>query len=1054
MNMTGTGGSDRARAGSSGASTAPGPGGAPDPHVTPGRNGGPGSDPAPDGRSLERDSVDRLPAMKASADALERRLARKRLFPRRAAPVKVGRFTVLNLLGQGGMGVVYACYDEQLDRKVAVKLLLTRRMKDSDLGKARLLREAQAMARLSHPNIVTVLEVGAMEEQVYLAMEFVRGVSLDVWAAEAPRPWQEVLAAFLQAGRGLVAAHAAGIVHRDFKPQNVLITAERAVKVLDFGLARTGDGPVDPALLASAPEGASTSQSVLMQELTRTGALLGTPAYMSPEQHCGERATEASDQFSYCVSLYQILYGVLPFAARSMEELRYSVLGGHVLPPSPRPAVPDRVFKALRRGLAVDPAARFPSMTALLDELARDPSARYARTLVTAAVAGCLGVAGLAGAYALAIDGPRLCPDARAELATVWGPERATAVETAIRATRLPHAAESWARVEGQLERRVAAWAAMRDEACQTHAQGRQSDLLFDLRTACLDQRRAGLAELVDGLAAVQPSTLDAAVAAVAKLPPLEPCADSQALTAAVAPPEDPTTRARVQGQRESLARAEAQEAAGRYRSGLDTAAQVHAEATRLGYEPLLAEALLRRGSLQLEAGENAAASESLGQAQVVALAVDHKAAAAQAISKRLFVRAERLGQVEEARAELPLAEALNRHVASDFDLYAEYLNNVGIVQLRGDQLAAARRSFERSLALREQHDAGASMKSMETLSNLGLLAQLEDRVEERVALLRRLVAASGAVLGSHHPMHLRYTVALAGGLLRIGRPREAEALLRGAEDGLRAAQSGAVRAQAEVRRAAIAVDDREDDVAARHLETALTDGADYRGVAFLAQAELAHIAARQGDEVEVRRRFAGIVAALGAAPADGVVAREVRADLAKALLELGQPQAALTELDAALSICGAGETSRPVLDLCSRGGLYRGQAHLRAGDFAAARSALARALADAEAVAPARSPKVLDVKQALGEAALAAGDFAAAVEWLGPVEEVRASWAEPDHAPLAIVRLALARALAGVGSSTRARALAEQASAVLKIRGPAFAAERRAAESFLADHR
>lgn len=218
--------------------------------------------------------------------------------PDHAQPAQIGRFSVLRLVGRGGMGAVYACYDDLLDRKVAVKVLRLDAVRDRDVAAARLVREGQTLARLSHPNVVTVHEVGQAADQVFVAMEFVRGDSLDVWAAK-PRPWRETLAAFIQAGRGLEAAHRAGIIHRDFKPQNVIMSADGLVKVLDFGLARASGDEVRDEWLSTLVDGDMAASAPLMRPLTRTGTLVGTPAYMSPEQHRGDRVTAASDQFSF-----------------------------------------------------------------------------------------------------------------------------------------------------------------------------------------------------------------------------------------------------------------------------------------------------------------------------------------------------------------------------------------------------------------------------------------------------------------------------------------------------------------------------------------------------------------------------------------------------------------------------------------------------------------------------------------------------------------------------------------------------------------------------------
>ncbi len=291
--------------------------------------------------------------------------------PVRAAQ-RVGRYLILRQIGAGGMGVVFAAYDEELDRKVAVKLLRQAGDARSDL-RARILREAQAMARLSHPNVVQVYEVGEVATaagQVFIAMEFIEGTTLSEWQRQ--RSWEEVLPVYLEAGQGLRAAHESGLVHRDFKPDNVLVGKDGRPRVADFGLARIREtDPADPVSVAAVSQ--MSPESLLVTPLTQDGAILGTPAYMSPEQYRGEPTDSRCDQFSFCAALYEGLYKTLPFAGQTLAELRHNVLGGNIRPPPPRSTVPPTVEAALRRGLATDPERRFASMGAMLEALAFDP---------------------------------------------------------------------------------------------------------------------------------------------------------------------------------------------------------------------------------------------------------------------------------------------------------------------------------------------------------------------------------------------------------------------------------------------------------------------------------------------------------------------------------------------------------------------------------------------------------------------------------------------------------------------------------------------------------
>ncbi|PCC73294.1 Serine/threonine protein kinase [Nannocystis exedens] len=290
-----------------------------------------------------------------------------------AGPLRIGRFVILREVGRGAMGVVYAGYDEELDRRVALKLVQSSGHDDPSFGRAQLLREAQALARLAHPNVVAVHEAGEFAGAVFIAMEYVDGVDLQRWLAYAPRSWREIVDALRQAGEGLRAAHDVGLVHRDFKPSNVLVGADGRVRVADFGLA-TRRGKTGPSGHVSKATGTLTTADALAT-LAGSGALIGTPAYMAPEQLRREPATAASDQFAFCVTLYEALHGRRPFTGDTLEVLAEHVL--HAEPPavSPDPRVPQWLHALLLRGLAKDPARRFSGMAELLALLAHDPEA-------------------------------------------------------------------------------------------------------------------------------------------------------------------------------------------------------------------------------------------------------------------------------------------------------------------------------------------------------------------------------------------------------------------------------------------------------------------------------------------------------------------------------------------------------------------------------------------------------------------------------------------------------------------------------------------------------
>lgn len=293
------------------------------------------------------------------------------MFSGPAKRVKVGRYRVEGKLGAGGMGVVYRAHDPELARDVALKLMNTAAVSDEEAGRARgrLVREARAMAKLAHPNVIHVYDVGAVDDGVFIAMELVDGDPLSKWIAQEAPGWRDTLRCYLDAGEGLAAAHEAGIVHRDFKPENVMLGSDGRVRVGDFGLAGgPGSETGRHELLPGDSGSASVDHGTVSSSLTRTGALLGTPKYMAPEQETGLSATARSDQFGFCVALYEGLYGHPPFHGTTVARYRQAVNEEAVRIPE-HPEVPKWVFDLLRRGLHRDPADRHPSMRTLLDAL-------------------------------------------------------------------------------------------------------------------------------------------------------------------------------------------------------------------------------------------------------------------------------------------------------------------------------------------------------------------------------------------------------------------------------------------------------------------------------------------------------------------------------------------------------------------------------------------------------------------------------------------------------------------------------------------------------------
>jgi tetratricopeptide (TPR) repeat protein len=518
----------------------------------------------------------------------------------------VDRYTLLEKVGAGGAGWVYSAYDAKLDRKVALKVLRRR----SEEYEALLMREARAMARLSHPNVVAVFDTGVIGERVYLAMEFVHGGSLRRWQRSARRGWREVVRAYIEAGHGLSAAHAAGLVHRDFKPDNVLVTEEGAVKVADFGIARSFEErkpvevpivePAEPPSPADAPPtippplDSVPSGDVLSADMTLQGTLRGTVGYMAPEQFLNETIDARTDQFAFCVSLYEALYGERPFPGSTAEEVSAATLLGVVREAPNGSDIPARIRRILVRGLQRDRERRYSSMEALIDDLLRDPARLRARLALVALSVGALAATGVWAQRAMATRQGQLCAGADSEAREVWSSEVQAGIERALVATGLPYAQDTWQRTRAQIDSYLGQWRAMHTEACRaTRVDHKQPEPVMDLRMACLEHARQAVHALAQTLDNADAKVVAEAVPAALSLPKLDVCADVKALRASEPLPDDAAKRAEIQALRAELAAATAKLDAGRYADARTDAEGLLTRARATGYHSLTAEILL-----------------------------------------------------------------------------------------------------------------------------------------------------------------------------------------------------------------------------------------------------------------------------------------------------------------------------------------------------------------------------------------------------------------------------------------------------------------------------
>ncbi len=683
----------------------------------------------------------------------------------------LGRYLILDRLGAGGMGVVYTAFDASLDRKVALKLLRPE-VGGDDLAvrQDRLVREARAMAKLSNPNVATVHDVGTFEGRLFIAMELVDGQTVSGWLTARRRTWREVVSVYLQAGRGLAAAHRAGLVHRDVKPDNLLVGKDGRVRVTDFGLVTSGGRPTPE------PDAASTGDAG--ETLTRTGAKLGSPAYMSPEQHDGQPVTPASDQFSFCVALFEALYGTRPYGGDTMPELASNIRAGKLADVPARGAaakggvtgVPAVIQRALRRGLSADPADRYPDMEALLTDLARDPARTRRRAAAWVGGIGAVAAGALGLGFGLT-SAATPCESPERHLAGVWDTPVQERIQAAFEATGLPQAGPVWNAVSGELNRYTSAWVAQRRQACEkTHVHGEQSAQMLDLRMHCLDRRLAEVDALTRLLIAADDEVLNQAVRASQHLPALAACADERALRAKVPPPTDAATQAQIAQVERGLADAQALFVAGRYDRALAKATEVNEQAAQTGHRPTQAEALLMLGRVQHASGKPDAAERSLRAALAAAMAGRHDRAAAQAWIELVEEIGDDKGRYQEGQQLADLAAAALERIGGDPALGATLAINQGSVleqEKRYDEAAAA---FQRAVDLRTGLFGEQSLPVAAALAWLATNLRHRREYDRAEQVQRKVVAIREKILGPLHPKRAQAISDLAAILQQAGK--------------------------------------------------------------------------------------------------------------------------------------------------------------------------------------------------------------------------------------------------------------------------------------------
>lgn len=651
----------------------------------------------------------------------------------------VSRYVVLDELGHGGMGVVYAAYDPDLDRKVAIKLLRPRLVGEPQ-GRGRLLREAKTLGALSHRNVVTVFDVGTEGEQVFVAMEFISGRTLREWVRDARLDWRTVTRRYSEAGRGLAAAHEQGIVHRDFKPSNVLLAADGRVVVVDFGLARAEQAK---RLVRPLIGGGAGTVSI-----AKPGVVVGTPAYMAPEQAEGT-STAASDQYSFCVSLCEAL--VHGDCDGETSEIGLDVA-----------RAPGPVRAILRQGLSPDPADRFGSMSALLDALQK-----ATRRAVGGWVVGGAAIVGLGASGLLLVPTTDPCASSAEAIESSWGPSRKADVEAAFARTEVAFADASWRSAETELD----GWAGRWLEASGTVCKAPESSVR-EMQQACLSLQHSKFAKLVDLLTAADRSLVAEAPGAVAKLPDVSRCLSPTD----IAPlPTEPTARAEVIATLEAVGEL-AVRTDGRVADGaIERGRELVSEAIRTEHGPAIAVAQFELARACMHLSQMECAEEGFYEAIWSAEAGRDALTAAKSWTQLVWLYAYHNYDVDNARRAGRHAEAALDRFGGDPELEITLGSNLVWMEMRAGE---TRQADERVRAMLSR--PGLTKGDVAMLRNtLSSVLIQEGRFEEALITLHEAEREAVAELGTDHPNLLQTRSNIAWSLRSLGRPAEAEQIYR-----------------------------------------------------------------------------------------------------------------------------------------------------------------------------------------------------------------------------------------------------------------------------------
>lgn len=860
-----------------------------------------------------------------------------------------GRYLLLEELGAGGMGVVYQAFDPDLNRRVALKIIRTQATSESGNSRSasdqrsRMVREARALARLSHPNIVAVFDAGQRGGEIFLAMELVRGQTLREWLAATQPDWPAILNVFIGLARGLSEVHRGDLIHRDIKPDNIIVGEDGIAKILDFGLVHTREDPPQRLTLVSESH-SGDSRDMPSSELTQAGTILGTPAYMSPEQHEASEITAQSDQFSLSVTLYEAMYGVRPFSGVQRLRLFAAIMRGRLERPLIRRKLPTWLHEIIIRGLRAQPGLRFASMDAWL-EAVDEGRHRRSRSLRRALVAStCLGL-GLASSALWADDSQR-CEGPRRAAAQVWHASTQQRIARAFAETGAPRASRAWNESRALIDRYLGEWVEHSRTRCREQssalALGHGIDADDELRNACYEARLEAVRTLAELWSDPDLTMVEKSTSSARNLPAIGDCADPSELRDLDLLNASPERKAEIHDLRQQLNRAALLDGTGQRRASLELAQRVSQRADQLGLGSVAAAAYWRLGQQQTNFADPHAVIASNRRALTLAERSGDDVTAARAVKTLILAHSVFFRDFDAAEAMIDYAGARVLRAGDAPGLRSQWLRAAAVTAAMQGQFERADDFITESITLAQQmgdtdrvaqlYDIHATIlqalgrpeaaqqryhSAIETQqTRLGPLhpslhllhsnyAQLLGQLGEVQSSLENFTQAIEIYLDAFGPEHRRLPMAYnyrAEHLVAMGEPD---------------------RAQADFERAA--------EIAGLHASTRTSTRA------LTAQLRAAHMSALMGDRAGARMQSEQIEQQISASlsPRDKAGLVSVRVRLALALGEHERAQKLSREL-----------RTQPLETLGPAAARALGESALSTGDWARARTDFERCLA------------------------------------------------------------------------------------------------------------